>query len=133
MIVLDENLQDRRIRNAIAQWYQGQVVSVRELRPKSIIKDEAINTLLLRANEPTFVTINIADFWLKSLPSPRYCIIAFSLPKERSLEIPELVRNILRLDNFKTKALRMGKIIHWTPTRVEFYESNRRVIQIESD
>ena len=42
MIVVDENLHDQRIMSAIAAWYPGRVVSVTALRPKSVIKDEAI-------------------------------------------------------------------------------------------
>jgi len=63
MIVLDENLHDRRIIQAIAIWYSGQVVSVTTLRPRSIIKDDAIPILLRRTTLPTFITINVADFW----------------------------------------------------------------------
>ena len=127
MVVLDENLKDNRIRIAIAQWYQGQVVFIRDLRPNTIIKDEAIPSLLQRVNEPTFVTINVGDFWIQTTPSSRFCIIAIEIPKERSLEIPELLRGILQLDAFKTKASRMGKVIRWTPTRIEYYEANQKI------
>lgn len=58
MIVVDENLHDRRIMEAISAWYPGQVVSVTTLRPRTVIKDEAIPALLLKATQPTFVTIN---------------------------------------------------------------------------
>lgn len=133
MIVLDENLKDNRIRDAIAQWYQGQVLFIRDLRPNTIIKDEAIPSLLQRVNEPAFVTINVSDFWIQTTPSPRFCIIAFEIPKERSLEIPLLLREILRLDEFKSKASRMGKIIHWTPTRIEYYEAERRVVVVSQN
>lgn len=92
MIVLDENLKDNRIRIAIAQWYQGQALFIRDLRPNTIIKDEAIPSLLQRVNEPTFVTINVSDFWIQTTPSSHFCIIAFEIPKERSLEIPRLLR-----------------------------------------
>ncbi|MCC7161267.1 MAG: hypothetical protein IT331_02140 [Anaerolineae bacterium] len=132
MIVLDENLQDRRIRDAIAQWYQGQVVSIRELRPGTVIKDDAIPSLLQRADQATFITINADDFWLRVQPSQRFCILVFDLPKERSLEIPQLARAVLQNDLLKSKAARMGKIIRWSPTLIEYYESNRRIQQMES-
>jgi len=132
MIVLDENLQDNRIRVAIAQWYQGQVVSIRDLRPNTVIKDEAIAILLRRVNEATFVTINVDDFWRKAIPSARYCVATFEISKEQSLEIPRLLRELLHLDVFKTKASRMGKVIRWTSTRIEYYEANQNVIAIES-
>lgn len=103
MIVLDENLKDNHIRNAIAQWYQGQVVFSRDLRPNTIIKDEAIPSLLQRVNVPTFVTINVGDFWIQTTPSPRFCILAIEIPKERSLEIPRLLREILQIETSKPK------------------------------
>ncbi|OQY96724.1 MAG: hypothetical protein B6D41_04825 [Chloroflexi bacterium UTCFX4] len=130
MIILDENLQDRLIREEIARWYPGQVISITKLRPQSSIKDEAIPALLRRTNEPTFVTINTNDFWNKIRASAAYCIIAIEIPKERSLEIPRLLREIFQLETFKTKAARMGKVIHWTPTRIEYYEENRRIIAL---
>jgi hypothetical protein len=41
MIVIDENLHDLRILDAISEWYPGQVISVVTLRPGSVIKDDA--------------------------------------------------------------------------------------------
>jgi len=127
MIVVDENLHGRRILAAIASWYPGQVVSVTTLRPKSLIKDEAVPVLLREAAQPTFVTINVSDFWRKVQPHGRYCIITVALPKERAREIPEFLRRLFHLPDFRTKALRMGKVICLTPTRVDYYESDRRV------
>lgn len=57
MIVLDEELQGLGLEQAIAHWYRGAVLVVKQLRPGTVIKDEAIPTLLRRANQPTFVTI----------------------------------------------------------------------------
>jgi len=133
MIVLDENLQDRLIREAIEHWYPGQVISITKLRPQTKIKDEAIAHLLRRSTEPTFVTLNATDFWQKVPASDAYCIVAFELPNDHAAEIPRLLRNILQLDTFKTKAARMGKVIRWTPTRIEYYEANRRIIALPQE
>lgn len=133
MLVLDENIHDHRIRDAIARWYQGPVLSIRDLRPDTVIKDDAIPTLLQQAAQPTFVTINAEDFWLRARPSPHYCILALQLPKERSLEIPQVIRSVLRMDALSSKPARMGKIVRWTPTLVEYYESNRQIQQIILD
>ena len=65
MIVVDENIHDEAILAEISAWYCGKVISVLDLRPRTIIKDEAIPTLLLKANQPTFITINVSDFWRK--------------------------------------------------------------------
>lgn len=60
MIVVDENLSDALILDAIAKGYSGQVLTVIDLRPRSIIKDDAISTLLLKTDQPTVVTISVA-------------------------------------------------------------------------
>jgi hypothetical protein len=127
MIVIDENLHDRRIMAAISAWYPGRVVSIITLRPKSVIKDEAIPVLLREVPQPTFVTINIDDFWRKVEPHKSYCLINVDLPKERVGEISDLLRHLFRLPNFKTKASRMGKIVHLTPNHIEYYESDWQV------
>ena len=58
MIVLDEQLQGLGLGEAIARWYRGAIVVVKQLRPGTVIKDEAIPTLLRQAKQPTFATIN---------------------------------------------------------------------------
>jgi len=127
MIVLDENLHDQRIIEAVSTWYPGQVVSVTSLRPQSVIKDDAIPTLLRKTTQPTFVTINVDDFWRKVEPDGAYCVINVELPKERIPEIPALLQRLFRLPELKTKAARMGKIVRLTRARIEWYESDRRV------
>ncbi|MBI3536411.1 MAG: hypothetical protein HY070_02430 [Chloroflexi bacterium] len=127
MIVVDENLHDHRILKAISIWYPGQVISIRKLRPASVIKDEAIPFLLRRARQPTFVTINVEDFWRKIEPSKHFCLINISLPLERIPEIPNLLQRLFRFSEFKTKRLRMGKIIRLTSARVDYYESRLEV------
>lgn len=131
MIVIDENLHDLRILDAISEWYPGQVVSVVTLRPASVIKDDAIAALLLKAEQPTFVTINAADFWKRIQPHHGYCVIVADLPKERAWEVPALLRRFLRLSDFKAKASRMGKIIRLTLRSVEYYEADRRVQSLQ--
>jgi hypothetical protein len=97
------------------------------LRPQSIIKDEAIPELLRQAAQPTFVTINTSDFWKRIEPYRGYCIINVDLTKERIRDIPGLLQRLFRSPEFKTKAARMGKVVRLTPSRIEYYESNRRV------
>lgn len=46
MIVLNEQLQGLGLEDAVARWYRGTVVVVKKLRPRMVIKDEAIPTLL---------------------------------------------------------------------------------------
>lgn len=63
MIVLDEQLLGRSLERAITAWYGGSVQFITELRPNTVIKDEAIPLLLRQQRQPTFVTINERDFW----------------------------------------------------------------------
>ncbi len=53
MIVFDENIHQRSLMDAVAKWYPGRVVSITELRPHSIIKDEGIPALLHRVRGAT--------------------------------------------------------------------------------
>lgn len=69
MIVLDEQLLGRNIEEQIARWYQGAICFITDLRPNTVIKDDAIPKLLQQENQPTFVTINEQDFWRKTAPS----------------------------------------------------------------
>src|SRR5262249_15705818 len=76
MIVFDENMRQRNIMDAVAAWYRGRVISVTVLRPNTLIKDEAIPTLLRSAQRPTFVTTNIDDFWQGVPAHTLYSIVA---------------------------------------------------------
>ncbi len=130
MIVVDENIHSRAIMASIAGWYRGQVISVTQLRPHSIIRDDAIPALLHPLNQPTFVTTNVDDFWQVIQPHPDYCLVCLSLPKERNREAPNLLRALLGLPQLKTKARRMGKILKVSPTTVLYYEHGREVMEM---
>ena len=84
MIVLDEQLLGRGLERDIAQWYRGTVQFITDLRPHTIIKDEAIPVLLRRQAQPTFVTINERDFWRKVATDQRYCMVCFVLSDARA-------------------------------------------------
>ncbi len=127
MIVVDENLHDRRILVAIEAWAPGQVTSITALRPGSVIKDDAIPGLLRQVAQPTFVTINVTDFWRKVDPSNGYCIVAVALPRERIHEVPDLLRRLFRHPEFKIKAARMGKVVLLAMGRIEYYESDQQI------
>ena len=121
MIVLDENLLGLRLNNPTAVWYPGRVCYVTDLRPSTVIKDEAIPQLLQRLKGATFVTTNVTDFWRYTLAYARYSIVCLSLPNERSREVPELLRRLLRLPEFKTKAARMGKVVRVGRQQIQYY------------
>ena len=87
--------------------------------------------LLLQSTQPTFVTINVTDFWQKIPAHQDYCIVGLVLPAERVYEVPQLFRSLLQSPHFKTKGSRMGKIIRFiAPHRLEFYEMDGIVQKI---
>jgi hypothetical protein len=116
---------------AVAAWYRGRVVSITTLRPGTIIKDEAISTLLQQVKQPTFVTTNVFDFWRRILAHPRYCLVCFPLANERLNEIPGRLRRLFRLPEFKTKAARMGKVVMARRQLIQYYDiSSRRILNL---
>jgi len=129
VIVLDENTIQESIIVAIEHWYAGRVCVIGDLRPHTLIKDEAIPALLIRERQPTFLTTNVTDFWQKMAAHDRYCIVCLPLPNERQPEIPGLLRRLLRLPLFKTKAARMGKVVRVSATGVRFYQVGNAAVQ----
>ena len=124
MIVLDEHLQTKGLEPAIRQWYAGSVVNILDLRPSTIIKDDAIPGLLAAQARPVFVTINIADFWLSLPTSDKYCILCFALATSEIAQIPELLRRLLRHTMFDTRAKRAGKMARITSKNGAAFYSN---------
>lgn len=127
MIVLDEQIMRQRIASEIRHWYTGQVIDILALRPNTVIKDDSIATLLLKAQSPTFVTINVRDFWLKVPAHRGYCVIALDLPQISILQVPSSLRNVLQIPEFATKGNRMGEVIRVQGERVRFYDSSRHL------
>lgn len=129
MVVLDEQLLGRDIETEIARWYRGAVQFIIELRPHTVIKDDAIPEILRQQNQPTFVTINERDFWRKVAIDNRFCVVCFTLSDARAKEIPEALRALLRQAEFKTKANRMGKVIRVTENEISYYTFNDRQVR----
>jgi len=128
VIVLDENLMGLRLDRPIARWYPGKVLYLPELRPGTTIQDEEIPTLLRRAKGATFVTTNAADFWRKIPAHARYCVVCFPLPNERMEEVPELLRRLIQLPEFRTKAARLGKVIRASSEEIRYYRAGDPIV-----
>ncbi len=94
-----------------------------ELRPGTIIKDEAVPLLLRQQKSATFITTNVTDFWRRAPADDRYCILCFPLPNERQADIPRMLGRILRHPEFGTRAARMGKVAQVSDARIEWYET----------
>jgi hypothetical protein len=129
MIVLDEQLLGHGIEDEIAKWYPGSVRFILDLRPHSIIKDDAVAQLLNEEDRPTFVTINERDFWMRIPISRRFGVVCFALPDERAQEIPAALRALLGLPEFRTKAKRAGKVIRVTHEEISYYSSDDRQVR----
>ena len=124
MIVLDEQLNDARIARDIARWYKGAVINILQLRPHTRIPDEAIPTLLRTVKQPTFVTINYTDFWKIVPASADYCIVCLKLSADEMYLIPERLRRVLRLEELRTKRLRMGIVVSVRGESIEMYHAS---------
>jgi hypothetical protein len=129
MLVLDEQLLGRDVEERIADWYRGRVVYITDLRPNTVIKDEAIPLLLRQQKQPTFVTINESDFWSRTAGDQRFCIICFALPDSRVHELPSSLRRILHQAPFRTKSQRMGSVLRVTNTHIHYYTASSTTIQ----
>ena len=129
MIILDEQLLGRGIEPDIAQWYRGTVQFLTDLRPHTIIKDDAIPALLRQQPQPTFVTINERDFWHKVAIDHRYCVVCFAWSDARVRDIPRTLRSLLRHAAFRTKAQRMGKVIRVTNEDIRYYTFDDRQVK----
>ncbi|HDN26977.1 MAG TPA: hypothetical protein ENG03_07770 [Thioploca sp.] len=92
MIVLDEQLLGRNLELEIAKWYPGTVQFIIDLRPNTVIKDEAIPALLRLQNQPTFITINERDFWKKVLIDGHFCVVCFTLSDTHAHKTFQLLR-----------------------------------------
>ena len=124
MIVLDEHLAGLGVETAIRQWYRGRVCGITELRPGSVIKDEAIPHLLRAARQPTFLTLNWRHFWQRTAAHRDFCVVCFVLTTEQAREISPCLRRLLRLSEFKTRADRMGRVARIGGERVAYYQGS---------
>lgn len=129
MIVLDEQLLSYGLYGDIARWYRGTVTDITQLRPHKVIRDDAIPMLLRAAQRPTFVTLNVIDFWRRLVPDVRFCIACCAVPDRRVQEVPDLLRRFFALDIFRTRNRRLGKIARLSPRQVQYYTTDSPVIQ----
>jgi hypothetical protein len=128
VIVLDEQLLGRDLERHILAWYRGAVLYIADLRPATVIKDDAIPALLRKRRQPTFVTINERDFWRRVAIDRDFCVVCFTLPDSRATEIPARLRNLFSHPLLRTKAQRMGKVVRVTERDISYYNYADRTI-----
>lgn len=130
MIVLDEQLGDPRIIRSIERWYKGKVISIIDVRPRTVVPDEAIPVLLRQLTGPTFMTINHRHFWRKIPASPDYCVICLKLPAEHAMELPETLRAVLSRPEWRSKHGRLGNVILVSDRPVAYYSAKKGHIEL---
>lgn len=129
MIVLDEQLMGRGLEDEIALWYRGAVCFISDLRPDTVIKDDALPLLLRQQSQPTFVTINERDFWQRVAIDRHFYVVCSALPDSNATDIPRLLRKLLRQPLFRAKARRMGYVIRGTQNSGGYYSWANRTVQ----
>jgi predicted GTPase len=129
VIVLDEQLLGRGIEREIAAWYSGSVCFITDLRPGTIIKDDAIPMLLAQENQPIFVTINVIDFWQRIAMQSSICVVCISVPDTQATQVSLLLRRLLGCEGFQTKGEREGKVIRLTSTQAQYYTARNSTVQ----
>jgi len=117
-IVVDDHLHKQSLVARIGKW--ATVRRLAEVRPREIIKDDCVPQLLRDLQFPTFVTMD-GGFWRRRLRDRRYCIMYFALDISYQDHVPALLRHLLRLPLFKTRASRMGTVVKSTFDRVSFW------------
>jgi hypothetical protein len=105
------------------------VTDITQLRPGTVIEDDSIPLLLRAARQPTFVTINVKDFWRRLAADPRFCVACFPIGDARAHEIPELLRRLFATSPFKTRSLRLGKVARVNQHKVQYYTASSPRLQ----
>jgi hypothetical protein len=126
-IVLDEHLGDSEVLESLRRWISA--VKIIDLVPDETLKDDRLLQFLRRQKQPTFVTLD-AGFFHKNLCDRRYCLIYCVVLHQQQNSIPGLLRQLFRLPEFKTKAVRMGSVVRVSGDQVEFWRLGERTRHI---
>ncbi len=118
-IVLDEHLGVHEVREPLQRWISAQ--KIENIIPGEILKDERILQVLRQLKQPTFVTLD-SGFYHRRHRDGRYCLLYFVLPRAEQSRLPDLLRQLLRLPEFKTRAVRMGKVARVNRESAEFWQ-----------
>lgn len=117
-IIVDEQLGRTEVLLPLKRWITAQ--KIESLRPYEVIKDDRVLQILWELKRPTFVTID-SGFYDKRHCDRRYCLVYFVLTSLEQNQLPDLLRQLLRLPEFETKAARMGKVVRVSKTDVRYW------------
>ncbi len=118
-VILDEHLGNTEVLEPLRKWVTA--TKIEELAPDETLKDDRILQILRKQKQPTFITLD-ASFFHKRRCDRSYCLIYFVVPRQQQSRIPALLRQVLRLSIFKTKAARMGKVVRVSEGKIEFWQ-----------
>ena len=125
-LLLDEQLNTPHLLPVIRKWIKAEKLTVE--RPGEQILDDRVPSILRTLKQPTFVTID-AGFWNRSLCHADYGILYFDLRVDQQELLPGLLRSLLRLPEFRTRALRMGKVARVSTASISFWDVNHQELQ----
>jgi hypothetical protein len=119
LFILDDHLARSAVRERVLCWATAQYV--RDLRPGEVVKDERILDILCTLHRPTSVRVD-HSFWSRDHRDPRYCIVYVALRGRDHTHVPDLLRRLLRLPEFHTRAARMGKAVQLGEDHVRWWQ-----------
>jgi hypothetical protein len=119
LFILDEHLDEQAVRDQVLHWATARYV--RDIRPGEVVKDDRILAVLQSLRTPTFVTID-DWFWDRDHLDRRYCIVYVALRGRSDSHVPDLLRRLLRLPKFRSRAARMGKVVHLGEDHVRWWQ-----------
>jgi hypothetical protein len=126
LFLLDEQLARA---NVVARLPKRlKVQRLKDLRPGEQLLDDRIPEVLCTLRQPTLLTID-RDFWDRRFCHPGYCILYFHLPDERRDQLPGLLRALPALEEFRTRARRMGKVARVGRAGVDFWAASQPDLQ----
>jgi hypothetical protein len=118
-LILDEQIDLRVVLPPLRTWITA--TPINELRPGEIIRDERVPAILQTLKQPTFVTID-HDFWDRELCHPGYSILFFDVDDDEQELLPGMLRALFRRPQFRTRAVRMGKVARVGKTAVQWWQ-----------
>ena len=118
-LVLDDHLWTAGVHDHIAPW--ATVRFLRDIRPGEVIKDVRVPSALRTMRTPTFITID-HQFCNPRRRDSAYGILYFDLRANEQGEVPTLLRRLLRLPEFRTRAARMGKVARVSHEQVRWWQ-----------
>ena len=119
MHILDENIPKPQ-RVLLESWR----IPVRQIGVgigRKGMLDEEIIPLLCRLRHPTFFTRDL-DFYKRNLAHAKYCLVYLAVEKS---EVALFMRRLLRHPDFKTQAMRLGKVIRISHVGISVWERHQ--------